>query len=75
MFNALDRLQYLQMLDLSDAAGLRAPLFDPTVDQRDSGICLLASRLSVLNMAEIGESFSLLQRRKSVTTPCRGLAR
>lgn len=54
MFNALDTLQFLQILDLSDASGLRAPLFDPAADATDSGICLLATRLSVLNMAEIG---------------------
>jgi hypothetical protein len=54
VFGGLDALQFLQMLDLSDCAGLQGPLVPPGV-QQDSGLCLLATRLQVLNLAEIGE--------------------
>lgn len=55
VFSGLDPLQFLQMLDLSDCAGLRGPLVPPSPGQQDSGLCLLATRLNVLNLAEIGE--------------------
>ena len=55
VFAGLDPLQFLQMLDLSDCAGLRGPLVPPSPEQQDSGLCLLATRLNVLNLAEIGE--------------------
>ena len=53
VFGGLDALQFLQMLDFSDCAGLRGPLVSPGL-QQDAGLCLLATRLQVLNLAEIG---------------------
>ena len=55
VFAGLGPLQFLQMLDLSDCAGLAGPLVPPAPEQQDSGLCLLATRLNVLNLAEIGE--------------------
>lgn len=54
VFGGLDSLQFLKMLDLSDCAGLAGPLVPAGVQQADSGLCLLATRLQVLNLAEIG---------------------